>query len=508
MTMQLEYAVKTDIGRKRQLNEDSYGFSSEKQVFFVCDGMGGHAAGDYASQTVVETISKLIRLEPDAELARTIIQEPGYIPPECRQFISLIMLANRRLLKLAMMYPKLRGMGTTITSVFFSEGFVNVVNVGDSRVYRLRDGNLKQLSTDHTWMEELLEDGELNKQDLDTFNKKNVITRAIGTSPNVQVDWKASDLKEEDIYLMCSDGLYGEVKDEAIQDIMRRNSDDLKQGSEELIRAANDGGGADNITVILVKVKSPAGETSGGLKTEETVTLTADKDNTARIDSYIDKYYPPSRTRVPEGIEKEKQKIHHNSYFITMIAVMLLVGAVVLIKKPWVQKPVGSEAMQKKCDILIRTMPSGSEVSIYFNGQMLSKKISPADFLALEEGDYEIKISRQGFSDKALTVRAVRGRQEVRNIPLEAMKKLELSLGMNPGFEPTDGVLLDGEPIKYYGVPLTVQRVGIVGKIVDISQDSHLFQVGSATRTITVGSDQGMVKIKLDEGKIVIEEGE
>jgi len=159
--MKLEYTAKTDVGRVRDHNEDSFGVYYEGDLFFVCDGMGGHAAGDYASQKVVETIIGLMRKYPSVDLDQIILKEPAQIPYLGRLLTSMVMLANRRLFRLAVMYPKLRGMGTTISSLLFSEGYVNVVNVGDSRAYRFRDSELSQLSVDHSWVEEMLEDGEI-----------------------------------------------------------------------------------------------------------------------------------------------------------------------------------------------------------------------------------------------------------------------------------------------------------------------------------------------------------
>jgi len=501
--MNLKYASKTDVGRKRDHNEDSFGIVSEKNLFFVCDGMGGHAAGDYASKKAVETVSDIITGPAFSSDSDLIVPDP-LIPLSGRETVSAAMLANRRLFQLAFMYPKLRGMGTTFASVRFDKGFVNIVNVGDSRVYRIRDLRISQLSVDHSWVEELVQDGEIKEHEADTFGKKNVITRAMGTNPEVQVDWKASKTAAGDIYLLCSDGLSGELTDAQIERIVNQNADDLDKAAEELVKAANEAGGSDNITVILVKAEGPL-DTAPEINYDEIVTVSSDKDYVRKMDAFINKVYPPAKTEVPEGVEKEKKKLHQNPVFTAVAAVVLLLGLVMIVRQPWKEKPAATETVAEKGDILIRTQPSGAQVSVYKGEELLETKSSPADFLALDEGVYMVKVRKAGYREQELTVEAVKGNQAIRTMTLYPLAKAKISLGINPGFAATSIVYIDGEAVQYYGSPLTVGRIGLAGKTIDISEEeNHTVSVEGISKSFTADSSGGTVNIELNNGKIII----
>lgn len=499
--MKIEYAVKTDVGKKRDHNEDSYGVYIEKNLFFVCDGMGGAAAGDYASQKVVETILQLMK----ADLKSIILNEPMNVPYSGRLLSTLVMLANRLLFRIAVMYPKLRGMGTTFTSVFFDDGCANVVNVGDSRVYRFRNSKLTQVSVDHSWVEELRQDGEIKTREVRHFHEGNVITRAMGTGPQVKVDWKGCALKEGDIYLLCSDGLTGEIDDNEISKIIRENKVNLNIAASKLINAANDAGGSDNTTVILVKVKEEIPQPSE-VRMKEIITLSPTEEIDAALDSYIDKNYKLTKIRVPKGVVREKQKLHKNPVFIAVAAVVILLGVLALIKQPWIERTGADTSDLTIGDILIRTMPPGAEVKLYRGEDLVKQKISPADFLSLEEAEYKIEVEKSGYEKKWLHVSVYKGKQEVLNISLNPQAKIWIILGILPGFDSGEFIYINDELCKYYGKPLTVQRVGMVGKSISVERGKkHKIKVGNVEQVISVPRGKDTVRVKLEDGAITIE---
>ena len=225
----------TDIGQKRSSNQD-YVFSSEQPIgnlpnlFIVADGMGGHKAGDYASRYTVETLEKLIR--------ESILSEPAAI------IESAVKQANTMLLEEANNHEEMKGMGTTLVICTIHDNVLTVANVGDSRLYVVNQ-EIRQITKDHSLVEEMVRMGEMDKETARNHRDKNIITRAIGAVPEV-------DLDPEDEILMCTDGLTNMVEDADIRNIMLSQRDIAEQ-AERLVKTANENGGKDNITVIVIK---------------------------------------------------------------------------------------------------------------------------------------------------------------------------------------------------------------------------------------------------------------
>lgn len=232
----------TDIGRKRKLNQD-YVYSSEQPVghlanlFLVADGMGGHNAGDYASRITVETI-----VETAAACSET---DPVRILEEA------IFAANALVRRRAASIPWLEGMGTTVVAATCREGTLCVANVGDSRLYVANSGRIRQITRDHSWVEEMVRRGEIGREDARNHPDKNIITRAVGAEDTVEVDFFTVQLQEGDEILMCTDGLTNMLEDEEIRMILDRARDTVEK-AQDLVRAANEHGGKDNISVILI----------------------------------------------------------------------------------------------------------------------------------------------------------------------------------------------------------------------------------------------------------------
>lgn len=233
----------TDVGLRRKINQD-YVFASEFPVgklpnlFLVADGMGGHNAGDFASRFVVNTVKELI--EKSAETEPIPLIE------------AAIQKANALLREEADKKEEFWGMGTTIVAATIIDGRVYVANVGDSRLYLIEQSGMKQITQDHSLVEEMVRIGQLTKEEARLHPDKNIITRAIGASATVQVDFFVFELEQKNQILMCSDGLTNMVEDAEIWKIACTDRI-LKVRAEELIRVANDHGGKDNIAVILIE---------------------------------------------------------------------------------------------------------------------------------------------------------------------------------------------------------------------------------------------------------------
>jgi protein phosphatase len=178
------------------------------------------------------------------------------MPADAVTLAGAVRVANRRLHNAAAKSHQLRGMGTTVVAAVFVDGVIATAHVGDSRAYRIAGGEIEQLTIDHSWIAELVQSGQVKPEDAESFADKNVITRALGTRPNVQVDVGLYPTQDGELYLLCSDGVCGYVSDPDILEIVTRYQDDLSAAAAGLIDAANAAGGLDNSTVALVRVES------------------------------------------------------------------------------------------------------------------------------------------------------------------------------------------------------------------------------------------------------------
>ncbi|MDD6482195.1 MAG: Stp1/IreP family PP2C-type Ser/Thr phosphatase [Lachnospiraceae bacterium] len=233
----------TDIGKKRSMNQD-YVYSMEQPIgnlpnlFIVADGMGGHNAGDYASRCTVETIEQFVK--------ETNLKEPAAIME------AAIQKANAAVIAESNAHTELRGMGTTVVmaSIYANHKMV-VANVGDSRLYVV-DEEMKQITKDHSLVEEMVRMGEMDKAKAKNHPKKNYITRAVGASDEIEADFFEVELEPSDMVLMCTDGLTNMVEDMDIRNIMKGQRD-VAEAAERLVETANDRGGRDNVTVIVIE---------------------------------------------------------------------------------------------------------------------------------------------------------------------------------------------------------------------------------------------------------------
>jgi PPM family protein phosphatase len=250
--LRIEVAGETNVGMKRNHNEDNFSIIEESGLYIVADGMGGHASGEVASKMAVDAVRDFFTStadDPERTWPYKMDRSKGY---EENRLITGIKLANLRIYESAQRDAKQRGMGTTIVTLFAVEDGVYVGHVGDSRVYRMRDGKIEQLTDDHSLLNDYIKMKRLSAEEIANFPHKNVIVRALGMKDTVKVDTRFEKPQEKDIYLLCSDGLSGPVTDDEMLTICTGGSD-LKTAASTLIAKANENGGPDNITVILAR---------------------------------------------------------------------------------------------------------------------------------------------------------------------------------------------------------------------------------------------------------------
>lgn len=253
--MRLAAIGATDVGRRRDHNEDAFLVLQEEQLFCVADGMGGHACGEVASRIAVEEMAEFYRLTGRDEEATWPFREDRTRTYDENRLAVGIRLANLRIHERARSDARLAGMGTTLVAAHFArDGRFLVGNVGDSRAYLFRDGALDQLTQDHSLLADYIRQANPSAAEIEAFPHKNVIVRALGMRETVEVDLVQQAAREGDLVLLCCDGLSGMVSDDGIADVLRSSRGDLRRANQALLDAANEAGGSDNITSVLVQV--------------------------------------------------------------------------------------------------------------------------------------------------------------------------------------------------------------------------------------------------------------
>jgi len=249
-----EAAGATDVGRKRTHNEDVLLIREDLGLFIVCDGMGGHSAGEVAAGIAAETVADFFsHCQRDPEGTWPYKPDRGQDEGEGRLAVAM-RLANRRIREAADQDAKRKNMGTTGVMAWLTPNETFVGWAGDSRAYLFRAGTLSQVTEDHSLIGEMIRAGKLSPAEVESFQYKNVITRALGPSEIVKPEVKRIDMRPGDIIMLCCDGVHGLIKDEQMQQIMADNPD-LNACAKALVDAANANGGTDNITTVLVRRK-------------------------------------------------------------------------------------------------------------------------------------------------------------------------------------------------------------------------------------------------------------
>ena len=252
--MKLTFQAVTDVGRKRKGNEDSHFVNPEQNLFVVADGMGGHAAGEVASKIAVDAINEFICLtggDKDITWPFGLDESISY---DGNRLKAAVRYANRKVLDATREKSEYEGMATTVAAVLMDGPTANLAHVGDSRVYLVQGTSLTQLTHDHSWINEQIQSGLISADQARTHPLRNVVTRALGGKADCQVEMQVHKMEPGDILLLCSDGLTTMMPDEEIVRVVQGADGDLSSAAQSLVSAANERGGEDNITVLLIRL--------------------------------------------------------------------------------------------------------------------------------------------------------------------------------------------------------------------------------------------------------------
>lgn len=263
LSQALEMAGLSDTGLLREHNEDSIHFDTEKGLVVLADGMGGYNAGEVASGIAVEMVCHVVHdaMQSDFPLH---LQRPNSLWPAAHDvLIAAVHHANQSIYGTAQSQPQCAGMGTTLICALFYDSRMAVAHVGDSRLYRLRGKEFVQLTRDHSYLQEQIDSGLITEEEARHSEYKNLVTRAVGVESGVQAELHEHEVLTGDIYLFCSDGLSDMAEENDIADTLMTFNHNLALNSEQLIQLANDMGGKDNISAIIVKIKEPFPASSG-----------------------------------------------------------------------------------------------------------------------------------------------------------------------------------------------------------------------------------------------------
>lgn len=310
--MKPSVGAKSDVGRVRDGNEDSY--LVQDPFYVVADGMGGHLAGDVASRIAVQTISEKT-------------QDGDATSPEALE--RAVKAANAEIWSKAQEDPSLHGMGTTCTLVLVAESEIHLAHVGDSRAYLFRGGELTQVSDDHTLVGRMVKEGRLKPEEAERHPQRNIVTRALGVDEDVEVDLETVAVQEGDTILICSDGLSSMVDAAAIRDVLA-NASDPQQAADRLIDIANEAGGEDNITAVVLVFDG--GATTGQAQSVQTVTQEVARADVARRQETVQPGARPEEVtgafQVPQrSAPKVRAKKRGRPVLATLLLVLLVLLA-------------------------------------------------------------------------------------------------------------------------------------------------------------------------------------
>jgi len=314
-------AAVTDPGRKRRRNEDSYVL--EPPLFAIADGMGGAQAGEVASR-----------------LATAALKESGSVGGGEQLIVDLIQEANRRVYDRSSTDPNTSGMGTTITVALVDGEQVAFGHVGDSRAYLIRDARMEQLTEDHSLVNELLKTGRLSREEAEAHPQRSVITRALGTDPDVDVDTFSVTARTGDLFLLCSDGLTDMVSEDSIHDVVERHRDDINGALRALVREANRGGGQDNITVVAFEIAEEGAAQDGDTREQALPAAVGSNDEVTLTEldgvPVVDTAVIPAEAIQAELTTKEQgdraiRRRHLRRRIAAWLVVLLLIAAAALV---------------------------------------------------------------------------------------------------------------------------------------------------------------------------------
>ncbi len=251
--MKIFHASMSDIGRTRKINEDSLYVSKRDGIYLIADGMGGHLAGEVASKIAVETIGSFLKSTRGDKEITWPFQRDEALTYDANRFIVSVKLANKKIFNHGR-ERNLPGMGTTIVGVLCNNsGTVNMCHVGDSRIYRIRNGKIERMTEDHSLLNDTIKRERMTAEEIEKFPYKNVITRALGIEEVVTVDLRLEEAQDEDLYILCSDGLSNFMSEQEIAQTIIKNKSNVQKSCKELVKKTNAKGGLDNISVIIIR---------------------------------------------------------------------------------------------------------------------------------------------------------------------------------------------------------------------------------------------------------------
>ena len=257
MAIEALYSAKSDQGLKRPNNEDCFAVDHALGLYVVCDGMGGGNAGEVASRMAIDTIlDRMRRAAHDPALYANESTDPN-LSPATNQLASALRIANETIHQASWTNPKYAGMGTTVVAALLSDRHLSIAHVGDSRLYLIRDGTIQALTMDHSWVAEQVARGYMTEEEAEQSPKRNIVTRALGVERAIDVDLTELPLSNGDLLLLCSDGLTRGIHSRDILHALERDGE-LEEKTDRLITLANQAGGEDNITVLLVSIRRGA----------------------------------------------------------------------------------------------------------------------------------------------------------------------------------------------------------------------------------------------------------
>ncbi len=328
MPLRLTVVAKTDKGLVRTGNEDYLHLDHENRVYAVCDGMGGHQAGEVASMTASETMRTAFTEFYTGLLDDPVLKLSKALPACGDLLLKSIRLANRAVYRKALLDQTLAGMGTTIVAVAFESDLLSIAHVGDSRAYRLGLKSLEPLTIDHSWVAEVAASQNLSREQAGTLVGKNIILRALGVRENVEVDYRQIRIQPGDIFILCSDGLCGYVEDEEIFNVANRSRENPEKLTDDLITAANDRGGADNVSVIVVEVKEA---TATSLPEVEVFTIDSESAGVLEAeDRWLD-LFAARHSEIEEQAAPPEAQSRGNKFLLIGIFVVFAIVAVTII---------------------------------------------------------------------------------------------------------------------------------------------------------------------------------
>jgi protein phosphatase len=249
----LEAYGQTDVGRRRKLNEDAFLANSEANLYAVCDGMGGHNAGEVASKMAIETLAAFIEKSHKEKEITWPYGLDVNLSYDGNRLKTAIKLANKKVFRAADNREDYTGMGTTAVAALVTGNAMTIGSAGDSRCYLLREGQLTQLTRDDSWVSAALGEGILNAAEIEKHPLRNVITKAVGAKDNIELDVVEHTFLPGDVAFLCSDGLHSMLSDEKILEALTPFAPTLAEAAAKLIAAANEAGGKDNVSVVLLR---------------------------------------------------------------------------------------------------------------------------------------------------------------------------------------------------------------------------------------------------------------